>query len=221
MQFSQTKVNSRLSGASQPPDLLRRRRVAESPKTKDKERTREVAATAMAKVPDGTYGRQAHSGFQGIGNFFLKKPVHWADLCAQKILRGRLHLLFTMTCVFYVIFEFSTLKMTLKMHSTHKCPFKLHIQNVSVIDLLPSPAHSQHRLPGPRFGPELLDDRSVPVAAVLALSLSLSFSLFLSLLLSLSKLNLRRSFLNHEHTCIKVEQRLAQLVVERPMHAGI
>jgi hypothetical protein len=41
---------------------------------------------------------------------------------------------FTVTCVFDVILDFSTLKMTLKTHSTVKRTSKLHIQNASVID---------------------------------------------------------------------------------------
>jgi hypothetical protein len=41
---------------------------------------------------------------------------------------------FTVACVFYVNFEFSNLKMTLKTHATVKRTSKLHIQNVSVID---------------------------------------------------------------------------------------
>jgi hypothetical protein len=41
---------------------------------------------------------------------------------------------FTVECVFDDIFEFSTLKMTSKTHSTVKRTSKLHIQNASVID---------------------------------------------------------------------------------------
>jgi hypothetical protein len=40
---------------------------------------------------------------------------------------------FTVACVFDVIFEFSTLNMTLKTHATVKRTPKLHIQNASVI----------------------------------------------------------------------------------------
>jgi hypothetical protein len=45
-----------------------------------------------------------------------------------------LYLLFSIECVFNVNFEFLTLKMTLKTHSTGKRTSKLHIQNASVID---------------------------------------------------------------------------------------
>jgi hypothetical protein len=41
---------------------------------------------------------------------------------------------FTVKCVIDVIFEFSTLKMTLNTHSTRKRTSKLDIQNASVID---------------------------------------------------------------------------------------
>jgi hypothetical protein len=43
---------------------------------------------------------------------------------------------FTVECVFDVIFEFSTLKMTWIRYSTEKRTSKLHIQNASVIDAL-------------------------------------------------------------------------------------
>jgi hypothetical protein len=42
----------------------------------------------------------------------------------------------TVECVFNVIFEFLTLKITSKTHSTVKGKVKLHIQNASVIDPL-------------------------------------------------------------------------------------
>jgi hypothetical protein len=41
---------------------------------------------------------------------------------------------FNVECAFDVIFQFSTLKLTSKTHSTRKRTSKLHIQNASVID---------------------------------------------------------------------------------------
>jgi hypothetical protein len=43
---------------------------------------------------------------------------------------------FPVKCVFDVSFEFLTLKITLKTHSTGKRTSKLHIQNASVINPL-------------------------------------------------------------------------------------
>jgi hypothetical protein len=45
-----------------------------------------------------------------------------------------LNVRFTVKCVFNVIFEFSTLKMTSKTHATVKRTSKLHIKNASVIN---------------------------------------------------------------------------------------
>jgi hypothetical protein len=61
---------------------------------------------------------------------------------------------FTVECVFDVIFEFLTLKMTSKTHYTVKRTSKLHIQNAGVID----PLHEILAIPCLLFFKQLPDE---------------------------------------------------------------
>jgi hypothetical protein len=86
--------------------------------------------TAASKLPTQTEPQ----GTRDLRNF---KPNHWlriGRILYTCVWMCSLDVRFTVACVFDVIFEFSTLKITLKTHSTVKRTSKLHIQNASVIN---------------------------------------------------------------------------------------
>jgi hypothetical protein len=86
----------------------------------------------------------AHSRYDGCtmgtwlyaGNFIFCAASFFFNTSFKGLLHLQFGCAFTVECVFYVIFEFSSLKITLKTHSTVKRTPKLHTQNASVINPL-------------------------------------------------------------------------------------